>query len=212
MPAPNTRRKRLPGRGPHPSLCLSLNRGISKVSHTHHELPKSESAGGALQGGPHPSLYEQRPSASMAGLGCFCVRLVSRSSPFRLCPCSQPQFCPQVCPLKPTFQHPGPLGTSRCSSQAGDHSAVAKTICAGPYLSCLLHSSCCTLLQGSEAPLLSWLSSLWVQGLPRVRELSSFTAPPRDAGPVPIPFLFIYLFFAFIRPAYMEIFLATLGV
>lgn len=37
-------------------------------------------------------------------------------------------------------------------------------------LFCLQQTSCCACLQASEAPFLSWLISLQVKGLPRLRE------------------------------------------
>ena len=67
------------------------------------------------------------------------------SSPFRLSPCSQPQSSPQVCPLKPEFQHPAPTCTIRYMSPSGEYSEVARIVCVGLALFCLPQASCCTL-------------------------------------------------------------------
>ena len=48
------------------------------------------------------------------------------SIPFRLFLHSQPQASPHVCPLKPKFQPPAPMHTSRHVSQAGECSKMSR--------------------------------------------------------------------------------------
>ena len=93
------------------------------------------------------------------------------SSPFRLSPCSQPQSSPQVCPLKPEFQHPAPTCTIRYMSPSGEYSKVARIVCVGLALFCLPQASCCTLPWAFEALTLPvrvllvlsfFLSALWI--------------------------------------------------
>ena len=71
---------------------------------------------------------------------------------------------------------------------------MAQTICVGLTLSCLPHTGCCALLQAPEAPLLSQLISSPMRGLPQMRKpLLFFSSPPtRGAGPIPLPFLFLF--------------------
>ena len=73
--------------------------------------------------------------------------------------CGAPYFCPfrqslhsqhlsplWVCSPNATCQHPAPLCTRRCPTQAGVSRAVAQTICVGLTLSRLPQTGRCTLL------------------------------------------------------------------
>ena len=131
----------------------------------------------------------------------------AHSSPFRLSPRSQSQSLSLVCPLKPKFQHPALKHTSRCVSWAGECKEVARTLCAILSLFCRLQTSCCTFLWAIDAPFLSWLISLPVQQLPSVRALFLFHS---SLPGVQIPSRF--LFFSFILPGYMVIFLVILAL
>ena len=99
--------------------------------------------------------------------------------------------------------HPCNTYCSRCTSPAKKCRDVAQTLCAGLSLVCLLQVGCHILLLASEAPFLTCLVSLPMQGLPRVRKPFHFSyLPPRDTGLIPPP--------PFIFPGYMVIFLAIL--
>lgn len=126
-------------------------------------------------GGPLPSLW------GCVDCGVFVVDLgsvahtpsreyhspVPHTSYFGLFLCIQPQSSPQVCPLKPEFQHPANPSTHPLTSalhphtladtlsQAEQCSQVTWTLCAGLSLFCLLQSGYCILLLASEAPCLS---------------------------------------------------------
>ena len=132
----------------------------------------------------------------------------------------QTQSSPQVCPLKPEFQHPATAPTpppdpcpplpyiSRHMSQAKQCSQVTWTLCAGLSLFCLLQSGYCILLLACEAACLSqsWSPGCWreFQGLGwGTSPLSQL--PPRKTGPV-------LILFYFGLPSYMVIFLVVLTV
>ena len=99
------------------------------------------------------------------------------------------------------------MHTSISVSWPGECREVARTLCAGFSLFCLLQPSCCTLLWGYEAPFLpSWSPKQW-SVFPGWGNLSSFTAPFQECRSCPSSF-----FFSFILPGYMMIFLAILFV
>ena len=127
--------------------------------------------------------------------------------PFGLSPCSHAESSPWVCLLKPEFQHPAAVHTSRCMSLAGECSKVATTLCTDLSPFCLTQAGCCTLLRASDTPFLSGSSPSQWRVFPGWGNLSSFTAPSRGAGPILIPF-----FFSFVLPSYVVIFLAPLVV
>ena len=118
------------------------------------------------------------------------------SSPFRLSPCSHPQSAPQVCPLKPEFQHPAPAHTSRHASWARECMELARTFCAGLSLFCMPRAGYCTLLRASETPFPSRLISLPVKKFPRVSEHFLFHNSLPGAQ-----VLSRFLFFFFFHPA-----------
>lgn len=117
---------------------------------------------------------------------------------------SQPQSSLCVCPLKPGFQHPAPAHTNRLLSQAGECRKVARSLCSGLSLFCLLQDGCCTLLRASEAPFLFQLMSLPVKRLPRAREPLLF---PSSFPAYKLPFQFLFSF-SFILAGYVVIFIA----
>ena len=135
----------------------------------------------------------------MVGLGFFNIHHyqllpLPYSSPSRLSSHSQVLYFPQVCPLKPEFQHPGPVCTSRYMSQAGDYKVVAQTICIG--LSSACHKPAAThsykpLKLPSECPS---LSPDWWRGFSGWGNYSLFfflQLPPQGTGPIQISsFLF----------------------
>lgn len=117
---------------------------------------------------------------------------------------SQPQSSLRVCPLKPGFQYPAPAHTNRLLSQAGECRKVARSLCSGLCLFCLLQDGCCTLLRASESPFLFQLMSLPVKRLPRVREPLFF---PSSFPAYKLPFQFLFSF-SFILAGYVVIFIA----
>lgn len=75
------------------------------------------------------------------------------------------------------------------------------TLCGGLSLFCLLQDGCFILLQASEVLFLSWMISLPVKGLPRMREPFLFhSSLPEVQAPV----------FPFVLLSYVKIFLAVL--
>ena len=116
-----------------------------------------------MAGSPLPSTLLDKGSSllwrarafSMYTTGCSPYHTPAPSG----CLCSQPQCSPQVCPLKPEFQHPAPARTSGCASQAEERRAVA------------------------------WLILLSSEGASQsVGTFSLSQLPPRGTSPVPIPF------------------------
>ena len=79
-------------------------------------------------------------------------------APFRLCSCSQPQSSPWDLISKAQASAPSPQlpwQVSRQASQAGEcRSAPILLVGISPL--CPVHSCCCALLHGSEAPLPPW--------------------------------------------------------
>ena len=111
----------------------------------------------------------------------------------RLCSHSQPQSSPWVESLKPKFQHPA--HPSGCMPQAEDSRVVALTTGGVLPLLWLLPTSCCALLWGSEAPVLSQPTSLPVRRLPGVQESFLFHSPlPRVQDPSWFLSAFVVLF------------------
>lgn len=113
--------------------------------------PLSAPENEAAMAGPTP------PFAHMLTMGLLCwtrapsyahpqVQPGTFSSPIRLSLQSQIESCPWVYPLKPESQHPAAAHTSRNTFHARKCSEVARTVCAGLSLCCLLQASCCTLL------------------------------------------------------------------
>ena len=135
------------------------------------------------------------PASFPYSLGCG----TPHPSPLRLSPCSQPQSFPQLWPSKLEPQHPAPTHLSGWVSQAVECQAVAPIICAGLSPLCPPESGCCTLLQGSKAPALSWLVSLLVRGLPSVPK-TFLCHSPLPGGQVPFWFLSLSFFSFFICP------------
>ena len=115
--------------------------------------------------------------------------LLCRSHLFRLFSRSQPWTSPWVWPLKPELHHSVPAQTDGGVSQAGRCRETVLAFCAGHSPFCLWQTSCCALLLGSEALPHPVLSPSWWGGLPRCRNLPSFTAPSWGRGPTLIPSL-----------------------
>ena len=123
-----------------------------------------------------------------------CVHLLLQpkaySTPFRLSLHSESQSFPQVCPLKPKFQHLAPMPTSRHASgwgvQQGGQARPCQPLSVLPVAGWLLHS-----------PLSLWSSLAGPADLPLSEGSSQCErtfllsqVPPRDVDPVPIPFFF----------------------
>ena len=136
-------------------------------------------------------------SATQSHLWLYWIPASTHPKP-RLLSYSQPQSSPWVASLKPKFQHPA--HTSGCTPQAKDSRALALTTRGVLPLLCLLPASCCILLWGSEAPLLSQPTSLPVRRLPRVLESFLFHSPlpgVQDSFWFLYDFLFLSLIFFF---------------
>ena len=127
-------------------------------------------------------------------------RQLWRTSPFRLCSCSQPQSSP----CDPTSEarasapspHP-PRRVSRQASQAGECWS-APILCAGISPLCPPHPCGCAILLGSEASPLCHLQSPPTKGLPSVWKLFLLHSSLPE---VQVPSLFFCLcFFFFLLP------------
>ena len=101
---------------------------------------------------------------------------VTNSHSLRMFPHKQQQSPPWVCASNLIFQHPAPVCNSGQLIQTGLHRAVTWTTFISLILSCLPQTSCCTTLQGLEAPCLSQLNSLHGGAFFRCKNISSPSA------------------------------------
>ena len=119
------------------------------------------------------------------------LRPVPCSSPFRLSPHGQVQSSPQVCALKPEFQHPAlptPVDTRLRLGSIGQ----------GPRSSVQVLPATNRLLRSPpglwNSLLSSWPPRQW-RGFPGCRNLSSFTPPSQECKSFPDFFFFFFLSF-----------------
>lgn len=106
------------------------------------------------------------------------------------------QSSPQVCLLKPEFQHSAPACNSRCMTQTRECSTVVRSsvlvsLCFACHKPIVVHSF--------EALMLSfrpdWSPSGW-RAFPGWGNLSYFIVPSQSVGQSPILYIFFLLFYA----------------
>ena len=128
-------------------------------------------------------------------------------APFRLCSRCQPQSSPWDLTSEAGPSAPSPHPSRRVSRQASPAGECWLALILWESLPFALRTRCCTLLRGSEAPLLHHPQSPPTKGLPSVWNFSSFTAPSHWCRSHPY-FLSLFFLFSFALPRYVGEFLA----